>query len=52
MREAPKNYVIWEWDSLAKARPWVESAEWNALRPRREKSYRTVRQFIVEMAPK
>lgn len=50
--EAPKNYVVSEWDSLAMARAWVESAEWNALRPQREKSYRTVRQFIVEIAPK
>src|SRR5688572_13404026 len=50
--EAPGNYVISEWDSLAKAKAWVESAAWNALRPQRDKSYRTVRQFIVEMAPK
>jgi len=50
--EAPRNYVISEWESLAKAQAWVESAEWNALRPRREKSYRTIRQFIVVMAPK
>jgi uncharacterized protein (DUF1330 family) len=49
--EPPGNYVVSEWESLAKAQAWLASAEWKALRPQREKSYRTIRQFIVEAAP-
>jgi uncharacterized protein (DUF1330 family) len=49
--EPPMNFVISEWESLAKGQAWLASPEWKALRPQREKSYRTIRQFIVEMAP-
>jgi uncharacterized protein (DUF1330 family) len=49
--QPPRNFVISEWESLAKAEAWLDSAEWKALGPQREKSYKTVRQFIVEMAP-
>jgi uncharacterized protein (DUF1330 family) len=49
--EPPTNYVVSQWESLEKAQAWLASAEWKALTPQREKSYRTVRQFIVEAAP-
>lgn len=49
--EPPRNFVISEWDSLAKAQAWLDSPDWNTLKPQREKSYRTIRQFIVEVAP-
>ena len=45
--EPPTNYVVSQWESLEKAQAWLASADWKALRPQREKSYRTVRQFIV-----
>lgn len=48
--EPPQTYVVSEWESAARAQAWLKSAEWNALRPQREKSYRTIRQFIVEVA--
>ena len=46
--EAPGNYVVSEWDSLAKAQAWLDSAAYKALEPQREKAYRVIRQFIVE----
>jgi uncharacterized protein (DUF1330 family) len=47
--EQPKNYVVSEWESLAKAQAWLASPEYKALEPQREKAYRVIRQFIVEM---
>ena len=48
--DPPGNYVVSEWDSLAQAQAWVHSAELKAIAPQREKAYRTMRQFIVEVA--
>jgi uncharacterized protein (DUF1330 family) len=47
--EPPRNYVVSQWDSLARAQAWVDSAELKAIAPQREKAYRVIRQFIVEM---
>jgi uncharacterized protein (DUF1330 family) len=47
--EPPRNYVVSEWDSLARAQAWGDSAELKAIAPQREKAYRVIRQFIVEV---
>lgn len=47
--EPPRNYVVSEWDSLARAQAWVNSAELAAIAPQREKAYRVIRQFIIEV---
>jgi uncharacterized protein (DUF1330 family) len=46
---APPNLVVSEWQSLAAAEAWVNSAELKALAPQREKAYRLVRQYIVQV---
>ena len=46
--EAPRTYVVSEWESLAKVQAWLASPELKALAPQREKAYRVIRQFIVE----
>jgi uncharacterized protein (DUF1330 family) len=47
--EPPRNMVVSQWDSLAKAQAWLNSAELKALEPQRAKAYRVIRQFIVVM---
>jgi uncharacterized protein (DUF1330 family) len=44
----PKRFGVSEWESLEKAQAYYSSAERKALDPRREKSQKVVRQFIVE----
>jgi uncharacterized protein (DUF1330 family) len=46
--EPPRNLVVSEWQSLAAAQAWVNSAELAAIAPQREKAYRVIRQYIVE----
>jgi uncharacterized protein (DUF1330 family) len=46
--EAPRNLVVSEWQSLAAADAWLNSAELRALAPQREKAYRVIRQYIVQ----
>jgi uncharacterized protein (DUF1330 family) len=46
--EAPRNLVVSEWESLAAAQAWLNSAELAALEPQRAKAYRVIRQYIVE----
>ena len=46
--EAPRTYVVSEWESLAKAQAWLNSPELKTLAPQRETAYRVIRQFIVE----
>ena len=48
MGEPPRTYVVSEWESLAKAQAWLNSAALKALAPQREKACRVLRQFIVE----
>jgi len=45
----PANYVVSEWQSLAAAQGWLDSPEYRTLAPQREKAYRVLRQFIIEM---
>jgi uncharacterized protein (DUF1330 family) len=45
--EPPRNMVVSQWDSLAKAQAWLNSPELKALEPQRAKAYRVIRQFIV-----
>jgi uncharacterized protein (DUF1330 family) len=49
--EPPGNLVVSQWESLAKAQAWLNSAELKALEPQRAKAYRVIRQFIVEAPP-
>jgi uncharacterized protein (DUF1330 family) len=46
--DAPVRFGVSEWESLEKAQAYVNSPERRALEPEREKSVRTVRQFIIE----
>lgn len=46
--EAPKRYGISEWDGLAKAQAWLNSADRKALAPDRERAFKTTRQFVIE----
>ena len=46
--EPPRNLVVSEWESLAAAQAWLNSAELAALEPQRAKAYRVIRQYIVE----
>jgi heme-degrading monooxygenase HmoA len=46
--EAPRNLVVSEWQSLAAAQAWLNSADLAALAPQREKAYRVIRQYIVQ----
>jgi uncharacterized protein (DUF1330 family) len=48
--EPPRNLVVSEWESVAKAQAWLASPELRALEPQRAKAYRVIRQFIVEGA--
>src|SRR5436190_21673787 len=47
--EAPRNLVVSEWQSLAAAQAWLNSAELTALEPQRKKAYRVLRQYIIEV---
>ena len=44
----PKRFGVSEWESLATAQAWYNSAERKALGPQRDKAFKVVRQFIVE----
>ncbi len=46
--EPPRNLVVSEWESLAKAQGWLNSVALKALEPQRAKAYRVIRQYIVE----
>jgi uncharacterized protein (DUF1330 family) len=46
--EAPKRIGVSEWESLAKAEAWINSADRKALAPQRDKAQKITRQFIVE----
>jgi uncharacterized protein (DUF1330 family) len=48
--EQPRNLVVSQWESLAKAEAWLKSPELKALEPQRQKAYRVLRQYIVEAA--
>lgn len=46
--DAPKRIAISEWDSLDQALAWRNGSGWKDLSPQREKSIKTLRQYIVE----
>jgi uncharacterized protein (DUF1330 family) len=45
--DAPKRVGVSEWESMEKAKAWLNSAERQAA-PRREKAQKVTRQYIVE----
>ena len=46
--DAPARFGVSEWESIEKAQAYINSPERKALEPEREKSTKTVRQFIIE----
>ena len=48
--DAPKRYVVVQFDSFEKAKAWEDSPEYGAIKPIRHKSAKS-RVFIVEGAP-
>ena len=46
--DAPKRVGVSEWESMEKAKAWLNSAERQALAPQREKAQKVTRQYIVE----
>jgi uncharacterized protein (DUF1330 family) len=46
---APKSVAIVEWDSLGDAQAFYKSKAWTDLAPQREKAYKTVRRYVVEV---
>jgi uncharacterized protein (DUF1330 family) len=45
----PKNVAIVEWDSLDDAVAFYKSKAWTDLAPRRDKSQKTIRRYVVEV---
>ena len=46
---APKSAAIVEWDSLEDAQAFYKSKAWMDLKPQRDKAYKTVRRYVVEV---
>ena len=46
---APKSVAIVEWDSLGDAQAFYKSKAWTDLAPQRDKAYKTVRRYVVEV---
>ena len=46
---APKTVAIVEWDSLGDAQAFYKSKAWADLAPQRDKAYKTVRRYVVEV---
>jgi uncharacterized protein (DUF1330 family) len=45
----PKSVAIVEWDSLDDAVAFYKSKAWTDLAPQRDKAYRSVRRYVVEV---
>lgn len=48
--DAPKRFVVIQFESVEKAKAWEDSPEYNAIKPIRHKSAKS-RVFIIEGAP-
>jgi uncharacterized protein (DUF1330 family) len=46
--EPPKSAAIVEWESVDDAVAFYNSAEWKAMQPQRDKSYKLIRRYVVE----
>ena len=46
---APKNVAIVEWDSVNDAQAFYKSKAWTDLAPERDKSYKLIRRYVVEV---
>ena len=48
---APKRVAITEWDNLDKAEEFYKSKAWNDLATERDKAVKTIKRYVVEVAP-
>ena len=46
---APKNVAIVEWDSLDDAVAFYKSKAWTDMQPERDKAYKVIRRYAVEV---
>jgi uncharacterized protein (DUF1330 family) len=45
----PQRVAITEWDSLEKAEAFFKSKAWNDLAPDRDKAFKTIRRYAIEV---
>ena len=48
-RPAPKTAAIVEWDSVDDALAFYKSKAWTDMAPQRDKAYKLIRRYVVEV---